>query len=397
MQEFDLNAIGADFINNPFPVLRELRENDPVHRNPDGSIYLTRYRDVKAVYQSKAMSSDKKDAFGKKFGTGALYTHHTTSLIFNDPSYHTIVRKLLSAAFTPRKLAEMQPLIENIIDRLLDRLEDEREFDFIPAYATELPTEIISFMLGVPEQYRSKLRDYSLAILGALDPVVPEDRVQAGNDAVVEFGALLDDLINHRRNNPDAGGEGEVLKSLIFGEINGKRLTQEELIQNCIFLLNAGHETTTSLVGNALASLLDNPDEFQRLKDDPELIVSAVEEVLRYQSPLQIGNRLVTADFEIDGEFIPAGTYIHTSIACANRDPEMFENPEIFDISRKPNKHLAFITGIHVCLGATLSRLEGKAAIGKLVRRFPNIQATGEAELNQLARFRGYNRLPVRI
>ncbi len=397
MQNFDLNAIGADFINDPFPTLKQLRENNPVHRNPDGSIYLTRHRDVKAVYQNKAMSSDKKDAFGKKFGTGALYTHHTTSLIFNDPPYHTIVRKLLSAAFTPRKLAEMEPLIENIIDGLLDRLEDEREFDFIQAYATELPTEIISFMLGVPEQYRSKLRDYSLAILGALDPVVPEDRLQAGNDAVVEFGALLGDLIDHRRNNPDKGGEGEVLKSMIFGEFDGKRLTQEELIQNCIFLLNAGHETTTSLVGNALVSLLENPDEFQKLKDDPGLIESTVEEVLRYQSPLQIGNRLATADFEIDGNIIPAGTYIHTSIAGANRDPEMFENPEKFDVSRKPNKHLAFITGIHVCLGATLSRLEGKAAIGKLVRRFPNIQATGEAELNQLARFRGYNRLSVKI
>jgi len=219
VQEFDLNAIGADFINNPFPTLKELREIDPVHRNSDGSIYLTRYRDVKAVYQNKAMSSDKKDAFGKKFGPGALYTHHTTSLIFNDPSYHTIVRKLLSAVFTPRKLTEMEPLIDKIIDGLLDRLEDRGEFDFISTYATELPTEIISFMLGVPEQYRSRLRDYSLAILGALDPVVPEDRLQAGNDAVIEFGALLDDLINHRRNNPDAGGEGEVLKSLIFSEI----------------------------------------------------------------------------------------------------------------------------------------------------------------------------------
>lgn len=397
INEFDLNAIGSEFINNPFPVLKQLRENDPIHRNPDGSLYLTRYRDVKAVYQNRAMSSDKKDAFGKKFGPGALYTHHTTSLIFNDPSYHTVVRKLLSAAFTPRKLAEMEPLIENIIDGLLDKLEDEKEFDFITAYATELPTEIISFMLGVPEQYRSKLRDYSLAILGALDPVVPEDRLQDGNDAVLEFGALLDDLINHRRNNPDEGGEGEVLKSLIFGEIDGKRLTQEELIQNCIFLLNAGHETTTSLVGNALDALLENPDEFQKLKDDPALIESTVEEVLRYQSPLQIGNRLTTADLEIDGTIIPAGTYIHTSIAGANRDSEMFENPENFDVSRKPNRHLAFITGIHVCLGATLSRLEGKAAIGKLVRRFPNIQATGASELNQLARFRGYNRMPVRI
>ncbi len=397
MQDFDLNAIGLDFIENPFPVLKALREESPVHKNPDGSLYLTRYRDVKAVYQAKHMSSDKKQAFGQKFGQTPLYLHHTTSLIFNDPPYHTIVRKLLAAAFTPRKLAEMEPLIDQIIDSLLDRLEDAQEFDFIASYASELPTEIISFMLGIPEEFRPRLRGYSMAILGALDPVVPDERLQVGNDAVVEFSALLDDLINHRRKNPDAAGEGEVLQTLIFGEFDGKRLSQEELIQNCIFLLNAGHETTTSLVGNALAMLLEHPDQFQKLKDDPGLVGSAIEEVLRFQSPLQIGNRLASEDFEIDGLNIPKGTYIHTSIAGANRDPAIFENPEQFDVARQPNKHLAFITGIHVCLGATLSRLEGKASIGKLVQRFPNIQANGKAKLNPLARFRGYNSLPVRL
>ncbi len=394
---FDLNAIDADFINDPFPTLKLLRDHSPVHRNLDGSVYLTRYNDVKAVYQSKVMSSDKKQAFGEKFGKGGLYTHHTTSLIFNDPPYHTIVRKLLSSAFTPRKLAEMEPLIKNIIDNLLDQLEEEQEFDFIEAYASKLPTEIISFMLGIPEQHRSRLRGYSMAILGALDPVISDERMQAGNEAVDEFGALLDDLINHRRNNPDGAGEGEVLESLIFGEFNGKKLTQKELVQNCIFLLNAGHETTTSLVGNALATLLDNPDEFSKLKANPDLIESAIEEVLRFQSPLQIGNRLALEDFELNDTVLPAGTYIHTSIAGANRDPAVFTDPEKFDISRKPNRHLAFIAGIHVCLGATLSRLEGKAAIGQLVQRFPDIQATGTGELNPLARFRGYNKLPVRI
>ena len=169
---FDLNNIGRSFIDNPFPTLSILRHHDPVHRNADGSVFLTRHDDVLAVYRNRLMSSDKVETFGKKFGSGPLYEHHTTSLIFNDPDYHTVVRKLLSAAFTPRKLIEMQPLIENIVDQLLDELDDLQEFDFIQAFATALPTNIISFMLGIPAAYRQKLRGFSLAILGALDPVI---------------------------------------------------------------------------------------------------------------------------------------------------------------------------------------------------------------------------------
>ncbi|MDA0224443.1 MAG: cytochrome P450 [Rhodobacterales bacterium] len=397
IRDFDINGIDQSFIENPFPTLKALREQAPVHRNPDGSFYLTRYDDVLKTYQSRAMLSDKKVEFGKKFGQCPLFVHHTTSLIFNDPPYHTVVRKLLAAAFTPRKLAEMEPLIETIVNRLMDRAEDLQEFDFIQDFSTALPTEIISFMLGIPEQHRAKLRGFSIAILGALDPVVSAERLAIGNAAVTEFSALLDDLINHRRANPDSAGQGEVLDSLIFGDVDGRRLNQDELIQNCIFLLNAGHETTTSFVGNAVGMLLEYPDQHQLLKRDPNLITSTVEEVLRFQSPLQIGNRLTSEPIKLSSATLPAGTYVHTSIAGANRDPEVFDKPETVDITRKPNRHLAFITGIHVCLGATLARIEGKIALGGLVKRFPNIQSSGPATIMPLARFRGYNTLPVRV
>jgi cytochrome P450 len=399
VRDFDLNAIGRDFIENPYPVLKALREQDPVHRNPDGSVYLTRHADVLKVYQTRAMLSDKKREFGKKFGQCPLLVHHTTSLIFNDPPYHTVVRKLLAGAFTPRKLAEMEPLIEGIVSRLLDRLEDHDAVDMIPAYAMELPTEIISFMLGIPEEHRHKLRGFSLAILGALDPVVPQDRLDRGNAAVEEFSALLRDLIARRRADPDGAAQGEVLDALIFGEVDGRSLTDEELVQNCIFLLNAGHETTTSLVGNSVGILLDHPDEHRRLLADPSLIERAVEEFLRYQSPLQIGNRLAGEAIELaDGEVLPAGTYIHTSIAGANRDPAVFDDPERVDLGRANGRaHLSFATGIHVCLGATLARIEGRIAIGELVRRFPKLAPDGAPEIMGLARFRGYNALPVRL
>lgn len=397
VSDFDLMRIGPDFIANPFPMLHALRRESPVHRNADGSVFLTRHADCLKVYQSRDMLSDKTQEFGKKFGACPLYRHHTTSLIFNDPPYHTVVRKLISGAFTPRKLAEFEPLIDQIVDKLLDRVEELGELDLIEHFAKVLPTEIISFMLGIPESYRSKLREFSLAILGALDPVVPEARLQAGNAAVAEFSEILDDLINHRRDNPEGAARGEVLEALIFGEHEGRRLTQEELIQNCIFLLNAGHETTTSLVGNSIGILLDEPDQHQMLLKDPSLIDTAVEEFLRVQSPLQIGNRLAAADIELDDRTLPAGTYIHTSIAGANRDPAVFDGPDRVDITRKPNRHIAFITGIHVCLGATLARIEGRIAIGKFVSRFPNLQATGEKTLVPLARFRGYASLPIRV
>ena len=395
--DFDLNAIGREFIEDPYPVLDALRRESPVHRNPDGSVYLTRHADCLAVYRSRDMLSDKRGEYGKKFGQCPLLEHHTTSLIFNDPPYHTVVRKLISGAFTPRKLTEMEPLIEAIVSRLLDRIEDAREIDMIADFAMMLPTEIISLMLGVPEEYRAKLRGYSIAILGALDPVVSSEQLARGNAAVVEFGAILRDLIDHRRRNPDGAGQGEVLDSLIFGEHEGRRLTEEELVQNCIFLLNAGHETTTSLVGNSVGLLLKHPDQHRRLLEDPDLIDTAVEEFLRVESPLQIGNRLAGEDIDLGDAVIGKGTFIHTSIAGANRDPAVFDDAHRFDISRKPNKHIAFITGIHVCLGASLARIEGRIALGQFVRRFPKLETNGPAERLPLARFRGFTSLPVRL
>lgn len=394
---FDLNAIDQKFIDDPYPALAALREHDPVHWNPDGSLYLTRYDDVRRVYQDRTMISDKRNTFREKFGDGPLFTHHTTSLIFNDPPYHTTVRKLLASAFTPRKLAEMEPLIGNIVDTLLDDLGEKEEVEFVSDFAMRLPTEIISFMLGVPREFRTKLRGFSLAILGALDPVISSQRLQDGNDAVAEFSELLNDLIDHRRAHPEGAGQGEVLEALIFGEFEGRRLSQEELIQNCIFLLNAGHETTTSLMANGVGMLLQAPDQHRLLTGDPSLIPAAVEEILRFESPLQIGNRMTTIDTEIGDIVVPKGTYIHTSIAAANRDPEKFIEPDRIDFTRKSNPHIAFITGIHVCLGATLARYEGRIAFEKLIARFPKMKSAGEPTRLPLARFRGYTQLPVSL
>ncbi len=398
---FDLNAIGPDFVSDPFPVYRALREHAPVHRMPDGTYFLSRYDDVVQAFRHPGMSSDKTVDFKPKFGDGPLYTHHTTSLVFNDPPIHTRVRKLLAGAFTPRKITELNPLIHRIVDDLLDELATRRTFDVLQDYALALPTAIISYMLGIPEKHRHKLHGYSSLILGALDPVVRPDKLMAGHHAVDEFGAMLEELIARRREQPNSASQGEVLAALIFGEVDGERLTAVELVQNCIFLLNAGHETTANMVGNCMDMLLDFPDQLQRLQEDPDLIATTMEEALRWQSPLQIGNRKATEDVEFGSSgrrtTIPAGAFIHCGVAAANRDPETFDDPETVDIGRKPNPQIAFGTGKHVCLGNTLGRIEGRVAIGKFVKRFPNLRRNGQSQLHGRARFRGLSTLPVAV
>ena len=394
---FDINAIDAGFLADPYPTYRALREHDPVHRNPDGSIFLTRYADVELAYKHRSMISDKRVEFAPKFGDSALYRHHTTSLVFNDPPYHTRVRKLLAAAFSPRKLGELRPVIEAIVARILDALQGRDEIEAISEFAIPIPTEVIARMLAVPESHRPLLRNYSKLILGALDPVLTDAQLAAGNAAVEEFGALLRDLIRHRRAHPEGAEGGEMLAALVFGEVDGERLNEEELVHNCIFLLNAGHETTTSLVGSGLALLMDHPQELARLQRDPALMDTAVDEFLRFESPVQIGNRKTTEGVAFSGVTVPAGTYLHTSIGSANRDPDEFARADALDIGRTPNAHLAFITGRHTCLGNALGRMEGRIAIGAFVRRFARMRRAGPGTLLGRARFRGYDRLPVAV
>ena len=340
------------------------------------------------------MSSDKKAEFGPKFGVGTpLYRHHTTSLVFNDPPLHTRVRKLLAAAFTPRALAAMQPRIEAVVDGLIAQHADQRGMDLVEDFAFRLPVEVICDLLGVPPGERAPFRRYSLAILGALEPVTGPERQQAGNAAVAEFSAYLDDLIAERRKRP--ADDRDVLGTLIHGEVDGERLSHEELVQNCIFLLNAGHETTTNLIGNTIDALLRFPDQLVRLRAQPGLLKACVEEGLRFESSNQLGNRRLTEDLEIGGERLAAGTYLHIGIGAANRDPAQFAGPDRFDAGREPNRHFAFGSGAHMCLGAVLARMEGTIAIGRLVGRLDGLARTGTPERGGRARFRGFNRYPI--
>ena len=392
---FDLRALPPSFYANPYPTYHALRTHDPVRHMPDGSYFLTRYADVVAVYRdARSFSSDKKVEYKPKYGDSPLYEHHTTSLVFNDPPLHTRVRRLIAGALTGRAIAEMEPAVQRLVADLLDRAERKGRFDLIGDFAAAIPVEVIGNLLAVPHDERGPLRDWSLAILGALEPVVTPDAAARGNRAVEEFLAYLRTLVADRRARPGDPAR-DVLTRLIAGESDGERLSETELLHNCIFILNAGHETTTNLIGNALFAFLEWPGEKQRLIENPALIRSAVEEFLRFESSNQLGNRRAVQDAEIGGVRVSAGSLITLCIGAANRDPAQFPDPDRLDIAREPNRHLGFGFGVHQCAGLNVARMEGQIAISRFHARFPRYRLAGPPVRGGRARFRGFLSVPV--
>ena len=403
---FDLRALPADFLANPYPVYDALRETDPVRQMPDGSVFLTRYADLVAVYRdAQTFSSDKQVEFAPKYGAGSpLFEHHTTSLVFNDPPLHTRVRKLIMGALTRRAIADMEPGLVTLVDGLLDRIGAQGGGDLIDHFASAIPVEIIGNLLGVPHAERGPLRDWSLAILGALEPVVTPAQQALGDRSVTEMLDYLRGLVAQRRQRP-GDPERDVLTRLIQGEVDGERLSETELLQNCIFLLNAGHETTTNLIGNALICLQEYPAQRIALTSalqanagdaaaQEALLTRAVDEFLRFESSNQLGNRRATRATQVAGVDLPAGTLVTLCIGAANRDPAQFEHADTLDLNRDSNKHLAFGFGIHQCAGLSLARLEGRIAIGRFLQRFPGYRLTEAPLRGGRARFRGFLRAP---
>ena len=395
---FSLVAPPPGFVEDPYPFYAALRARSPVHRLGPDAVLLTRHADVMAVYRDAAASSDKQREFAPKFGAGTpLFEHHTTSLVFSDPPLHTRVRRLLMGALNQRAIARMEPGLIRLVDELLDRMAGLAAPDLIEDYAARIPVEVIGNLLEVPADERGPLRDWSLAILSALEPAPTAPMLERGHAAVEGFLDYLRSLVARRRARP-ADPEVDVLTRLIQGEVGGERLSEAELLHNCIFLLNAGHETTTNLIGNGLHALMRHRGELERLAAEPSLIATAVEELLRYESPLQLNNRLTTAPIALpDGEVIATGTFVTLGVGAANRDPSVWAEPERLDIGRKPNPQLAFGHGPHACAGLNVARLEARVAVGRLLARHPRIELDGAPERDPRVRFRGFRRLPVRL
>jgi cytochrome P450 len=421
-QTLDLRTLHADFLNNPYPVYAALREAEPFKRMPDGSYFLTRHADLVAVYRdAKVFSSDKQVEFGPKYnhapfnqppyatqsGLAPLFEHHTSSLVFNDPPLHTRVRRLIMGALTRRAIEAMEPGLVLLVESLLDKIEAKGGGDLIEDFASAIPVEIIGNLLGVPHAEREPLRGWSLAILGALEPSLTPEQEALGNRSVSEFLAYLRTLVADRRLNP-GDPEHDVLTRLIQGEKDdendrekgGDALSEVELLQNCVFLLNAGHETTTNLIGNALISLQEWPEQREQLKTDlahaateeerDQIMGLAVDEFLRFESSNQLSNRRAVQATQVNGVDLPAGALVTLCIGAANRDPAVYEQPEQLNLRRTGNKHLAFGFGVHQCAGLSLARLEGRIAIGRFLQRFPDYQLTQAPERGGRARFRGF-------
>ena len=411
---FDLRSLPADFYANPYPVYDALRSQQPIRLMPDGSYFLTRYADLVTVYRdAQTYSSNKRVEFGPKYGTASpLFEHHTTSLVFNDPPLHSRVRKLIMGALARRSVDAMEPALMTLVDGLLDRLESQGDGDLIEDFAAAIPIEVIGNLLGVPHADRGPLRGWSLAILGALEPQFSAAQEAAGNLAVTEFCAYLRDLVAERRKRP-GDPQHDVLTRLIQGEDGGDALSESELLQNCIFILNAGHETTTNLIGNALVALHEWPGEKLKLLDkikhgtNDSVVLDldlAVDEFLRFESSNQLGNRRALKNCKIGEIELPQGALITLCIGAANRDPAQFINPNSLDLSRgdartgaAPNRHLAFGFGIHQCAGLSLARLEGRIAMGRFLQRLPHYRLTAPPTRGGRARFRGFLSAPFAV
>jgi len=418
---FTLADAPEDFVDDPYRYYAALRRHAPVRAIGAGQWLLTRYDDVSQLYREPTASSDKQREFAPKFGAGTpIFEHHTHSLVFNDPPLHTRVRRLILGAVNQRAIARMEPGLVALVDDLLDRLADQSAPDLIEDFAAQIPLEVIGNLLDVPHEERSPLREWSLAILSALEPVPGPQRLARANAAVAEFVSYLRTLISRRRARP-GDPDVDVLTRLIQGETGGEepdpqgafgagppggraglgrpgaRLSETELLHNCIFLLNAGHETTSNLIGNGLHALLTHRDQFERLVREPALIGTAVDELLRFESPLQLNNRLLTAPVNLRGTVLPAGSFVTLGIGAANRDPEAFRDPDRLDIARKPNVHAAFGHGAHACAGMNVARLEGRIAIGAMAARYPKLDLAGAPVRDRRIRFRGLQHLPVRL
>jgi cytochrome P450 len=395
MADVHFNPMDPEFVADPYPTYRRLRAEDPVHHSPLGFWVLTRYEDVVAVLRDPRCAKEAIAAFvAARFGV-AVPPGIGLSMLDRDPPDHTRLRGLVSKAFTPRVVEGLRPRIQQIVDGLLARVEGAHAMDLIEAFAYPLPVVVICEMLGVPVEDHERFRAWGLDIARGLDAILlPPDSEVAQRSAAARhaLAGYFRALIAERRAAP----RGDLLSALIAAEEAGDTLSEDELLATCILLLVAGHETTVNLIGNGTLALLRHPDQLRRLRETPGLIAGAVEELLRYDGPVQRTARVPSEDVTIGGRTIGKGEMVMPFIGAADRDPAQFPDPDRLDITRADNRHIAFGWGIHFCLGAPLARVEGQIAIGTLVRRLPKLAlATDRPEYRQSLTLRGLKSLPV--
>jgi pimeloyl-[acyl-carrier protein] synthase len=392
--QVDLRAEMRDpaFLADPYPTYARLREESPVARLEQENYtawLILRYDDVDAVFRDSRVWKDWTRMHAGEEGAPAQPSQE--SMLFRDPPDHTRLRALMNRAFVPVVVRELAPRIQTIVTALADDLEAAGEADFMSAFARPLPVTVIAELLGVPLADQGDLRRWSDAVIRAGDgPGSSQAEVDAAESAIRALHDYFDRLSALRRGDL----RDDLLSRLIAAEEAGDRLSHDELVETCILLLIAGHETTMNLLGNGLVALLSAPGEIERLRQDPGLAESAVEEMLRYDAPVQFSTfRFAGEAIELRGQRIARNDHVTCMIGSANRDPAAFSEPDRFDVARSPNRHQAFGRGIHFCLGAPLARLEAALAVRELTSRFD--LSLGAPERRSTMAFRGFERLPV--
>jgi cytochrome P450 len=369
------NPFLPEYRRDPYPFYRALQTKHPVYFSPvlRGWI-LSRYADVVDVLQDSRFSVDRQQSklFQRLKPFDSLrpdFTEAITrSLLMVDPPDHTRLRRLVNKAFTPRVVENLRPRIQVIVDELLDRVEKQGEMDLIRDLAYPLPVIVISEMLGIAAADHAKFKEWSDALTALVDPMQAENGMGPAQEAYVQLSAYLRRVFEERRREP----RQDLISALVSVEEQGDSLSDAEMLSLSALILGAGHETTTNLLGSSVLALLRNPSERRRLQDDPSMIVPAVEEFLRYDSPVQVTDRVATQDCEIAGQMVRKGVLVGLILAAANRDPARFVDPDRLDLGRQDNHHIAFGHGVHFCLGAALARTEAQIAVSTLLRRFPD-------------------------
>ncbi|MEW6733437.1 MAG: cytochrome P450 [Acidobacteriota bacterium] len=394
------NPFLPQFRQNPYPHYNNLRILDPVHWSTLGVWVLSRYADVWAVLRDTRFSADTRKwngyqarYFRQKQGHSSLLANfHSKWMLFLDPPDHTRLRSLISKAFTPQVVESLRPRIQQIMNELIESSQSADTIDIIGDLAYPLPIIVIAEMLGLPVEDCDKLKQWSYELLPSFDPLMSLKVFERINQVVLEFTDYFRRIIAQRRNVSCS----DLLSKLIIAEEQHDRLTESEIIATSIMLFVAGHETTVNLIGNSMYALLKHPEQLITLKNNPLLIQSAVEELLRYESPVQFTYRMALEDVEIGGKTIQQGQQVILCLGAANRDPSQFPDPDSLDITRQDNRHLAFSHGTHYCLGALLARAQGQIAINTLIKRFPYIKLTTEKpEWRETILLRGLKTLPV--
>ena len=381
---------------DPYPLFARVRQRGLV-RSPLGTFIAADHATVASVLRDRRFSSSPTHQRGYRPPSYPPDDPRAGlpdgDLLNLDPPDHTRLRRLVSGAFTPRAIAELEPWIREVTVGLLTATDGTAGFDVIDALAFPLPIAVICHLLGVPADDQAQFRAWGHDVAATLDPQLAAAARTQSRAAEVALTRYLQDLVRERRANPD----DTILSALIAAEEEGDRLSSGEVVRMAFLLLIAGFETTVNLIGNGTVALLGDPDAWDLLRQDPALVPAAIEEILRYDSPVQLTSRIATEEVELGGRAIAPGRAVLVAIGGANRDPEVFERPDEFRIDRTdPGRHLSFSLGLHHCLGAALARLEGRIAIEELTRRYPALELAGRPTRRSQLVLRGFESIPVR-